>query len=69
MYKMLYPLVKTVIPFSAVSVRPFENDIGFSCHVNRDLASTILSGNILYGLRFKDEDWLLTVAALQAEKP
>jgi 4'-phosphopantetheinyl transferase EntD len=69
MYKMLYPLVKTVIPFSAVSVRPFENDDSFSCHVNRDLSRTILSGNVLDGLRFKNENWLLTVAALDAEQP
>jgi 4'-phosphopantetheinyl transferase EntD len=69
MYKMLYPLVKIVIPFSAVSVRPLENDGSFSCHVNRDLAGTIPSGSILHGLRFKNEDWLLTVTALVEKAP
>jgi 4'-phosphopantetheinyl transferase EntD len=64
-YKMLYPLVKKVIGFSAISVQPLTNDGDFSCHVNKDLNETILSGRILHGRRFQNENWLLTVATLQ----
>jgi len=64
-YKMLHPLVKKVIGFSAISVLPFGNDDGFSCHVNKDLNETIPQDRILQGRIFKNENWLLTVAALQ----
>jgi 4'-phosphopantetheinyl transferase EntD len=46
-YKMLSPLVKKVIPFSALSVLR--------------LNETIFSGRILHGQWFKNENWLVTV--------
>jgi enterobactin synthetase component D len=61
-YKMLSPLVKKVIGFSAVSVQPLINDGSFSCHVNNDLNETILSGRILHGQWFQNQSWLVTVA-------
>jgi 4'-phosphopantetheinyl transferase EntD len=65
MYKMLYPLVKKVIPFSALSVLRLKDDGVFSCHVNKDLNEAISLGRILHGQWFKNENWLVTVAVFQ----
>jgi enterobactin synthetase component D len=65
MYKMLYPLVKKVIPFSALSVLRLKDDGSFSCHVNKDLNEAISLGRILHGQWFKNENWLVTVAVFQ----
>jgi 4'-phosphopantetheinyl transferase EntD len=60
MYKMLYPLAKKVIGFSALSVQPVGNDGSFSCLVNKDFPQ----GQVLRGQIFKNDTWLLTIAAL-----
>jgi 4'-phosphopantetheinyl transferase EntD len=64
-YKMLFPLVKRTIPFSAVSVLPLNDDARFTCHVNVDLNETILQGRLLEGWHFQDQQWMLTVAAMK----
>jgi len=64
-YKMLFPLTKKVIPFSAVSVQPLTDEGSFACRVNIDLSETISAGMVLNGWMFHDQTWILTAAALR----
>jgi enterobactin synthetase component D len=62
--KLLFPLVRRMVPFSAVSVVRLTHNDRFTCHLNEDLGNGLVSRRTLHGRLFRNDSWIVAIAFL-----
>ena len=58
-YKLLYPVSLKPISFDSFSILPFQNNGHFSCRMNEKINDHLISGAVLHGHMFENENLML----------
>jgi 4'-phosphopantetheinyl transferase EntD len=62
--KLLFPLVRRTVPFSAISVLPLMPDDIFACRLNEDLGEGFMPRSTFCGRLFRNDSWIVSMAVL-----